>query len=148
MTYSDYVAAIRSRLNDAVLYEQLAEEAAELAQAALKAARIMRGENPTPIKWDEARDNVIEECVDVAICENVLKIPTIHSLYSKKLKRWYERLTEAEKNEKEHPTSHLNCETIKPEPKPCSTAIKEFWEGLSDTMDMDKDRIFGMLFYK
>lgn len=31
------------------MLEQLAEEATELAQAALKAARILRKENPTPV---------------------------------------------------------------------------------------------------
>lgn len=37
----------------AAMLEQLAEEAAELAQAVLKGARIERGENPTVTK-DEA----------------------------------------------------------------------------------------------
>ena len=31
--------------------EQLAEEAAELSQAALKLARVLRGENPTPVNY-------------------------------------------------------------------------------------------------
>ena len=35
-------------IGTAALLEQLAEESAELAQAALKMARKMRNENPTP----------------------------------------------------------------------------------------------------
>ena len=38
---------IRS-LGEPALLEQLAEECSELAQAALKLARLERGENPTP----------------------------------------------------------------------------------------------------
>jgi hypothetical protein len=34
--------------------EQLAEECAELSQAALKLARLHRGENPTPVTEQEA----------------------------------------------------------------------------------------------
>ena len=35
-------------IGSAAMLEQLAEESAELAQAALKAARILRDDNPTP----------------------------------------------------------------------------------------------------
>lgn len=40
---------IIDEIGEAACLEQLAEEAAELAQAALKMARIIRGENPTPL---------------------------------------------------------------------------------------------------
>lgn len=39
---------ILEMIGTAALLEQLAEESAELAQAALKMARKLRGENPTP----------------------------------------------------------------------------------------------------
>lgn len=42
-------------------YESLAEECTELAQAALKMARLIRGENPTPIKRGEAETNLQQE---------------------------------------------------------------------------------------
>lgn len=48
--------------------ELLAEECTELAHAALKLARIKRGENPTPTTEEEAIDNLIEEMADVGIC--------------------------------------------------------------------------------
>lgn len=47
------------------MLELLAEESAELAQAALKLSRIIRKENPTPMREDEAVRNLIEEMSDV-----------------------------------------------------------------------------------
>lgn len=47
------------------MLEQLAEEATELAKAALKLARIFRAENPTPVTKDEASKNLIEEINEV-----------------------------------------------------------------------------------
>lgn len=52
---------IAEKLPVPALLEQLAEEAAELAQAALKYARILRGENPTPVNVYKAHANLIEE---------------------------------------------------------------------------------------
>lgn len=46
-------------------YEQLAEECNELAKAALKYARILRGENPTPVTRTEAMEAISEEWSDV-----------------------------------------------------------------------------------
>ena len=50
------------------MYESMAEECVELAQAALKVARTLRGENPTPISTNEACDMVREEFTDVINC--------------------------------------------------------------------------------
>ena len=47
--------------------ELLAEECTELAQAALKTARVLRGENPTPTTLDEAVNHLAEEMADVEI---------------------------------------------------------------------------------
>ena len=41
------------------LLEQLAEECGELTQAALKLARLRRGENPTPKTEKECRDALV-----------------------------------------------------------------------------------------
>ena len=59
---------MRDRIGDAAMYEQLAEECAELGQAALKMARGLRKENPTPMTETEASDMIIEEAADVLIC--------------------------------------------------------------------------------
>lgn len=45
--------------------EQTAEECTELAKAALKLARVMYGENPTPVTKRKAQEDVIEEYSDV-----------------------------------------------------------------------------------
>lgn len=47
--------------------ELLAEETSELSHAALKLARIVRGENPTPVKESEAVTHLAEEMADVGI---------------------------------------------------------------------------------
>ena len=80
---------------------QLAEEAAELAQAALKMQRILMGTNPTPVTPEEAKSNLIEEAVDVDLCLTVLgyEDPDIHysrDLYEEKRERWEKRITEAQ----------------------------------------------------
>lgn len=56
---------IAKEIGVAALYENLAEEAIELAHAALKTARALRNENPTPITTNEADNHVLEELQDV-----------------------------------------------------------------------------------
>ena len=56
------------------MLEQFAEECTELAQAALKQARILRGENPTPVTEVEAHNNVIGEFTDVIQCAMELNL--------------------------------------------------------------------------
>ena len=56
------------QIGEPAMYEQLAEECTELAKAALKMARIIRNENPTPVTATEASDMIIEEAADVLIC--------------------------------------------------------------------------------
>lgn len=85
---------------EAVL-EQLAEESAELAQAALKLARKMRGVNPTPKEEDECWDNLIEEMADVQVCWEQLDLgfgvrKVIHDIAQEKTERWAQRLAAKE----------------------------------------------------
>lgn len=65
MTNFEY---IQNNLPKAEILAQLAEEAAELAQAALKLRRALDGVNPTPVSVDEAFNNLIEEMADVDLC--------------------------------------------------------------------------------
>lgn len=51
---------------------QLAEEASELAQAALKLRRALDGTNPTPKSVAECEANLTEEIADVTIAIDVL----------------------------------------------------------------------------
>lgn len=90
------------KLPKAALLEQAAEEAAELAQACLKLARIYRGENPTPVTEDKATSNLEEEAADVYLCLSALNevgynlsFDALYDRMSAKLDRWAQRLEEA-----------------------------------------------------
>lgn len=54
-----YIKYIRKNLSEREILEQLAEEASELSQAALKAIRALKlSSNPTPLSCLEASDNL------------------------------------------------------------------------------------------
>ena len=86
---------IITRLPAASLYEQLAEECAELAHDALKLARIIRQENPTPQTKVETTQHLIEELSDVSLVCDVIGIEPDQEIKARKLQRWAERLEEA-----------------------------------------------------
>ena len=50
---------------------QLAEEASELAQAALKLRRALDGTNPTPKSVEECEENLLEELADIKVAFTV-----------------------------------------------------------------------------
>ena len=59
---------ISDLLDDKELLCQLAEEAAELSQAALKLRRAIDGKNPTPKTFRECKSELNEEIADVRLC--------------------------------------------------------------------------------
>ena len=79
---------------------QLAEEAAELAQAALKERRTLTNENPTPKTYQNAHTDLLEEVADVYVSLgellNLLDWEIVTHTRAEKEKRWIERLKEAE----------------------------------------------------
>ena len=81
--------------------EQLAEECAELQHAALKMARKMRGENPTPAPLELISANFNEEIADVMVCIDALiqagvaDNEEIAKVMEKKDGRWAERVEKA-----------------------------------------------------
>ena len=84
---------IKSRLSNRALLEQLAEESAELCQAALKAIRVGCNENPTPLTIEQAGKNLAEELFDVLIVADILGVvPGIAPNDDPKVIRWAERL--------------------------------------------------------
>ena len=102
MSIIDDIRCIRENTQEAALYEQLAEEAAELAHAALKLARVLRQESPTPVTPIQAEMAVEEEYNDlltVAIVATAAKQENL--MIEAKLARWAERLKEAEQHEQE-----------------------------------------------
>lgn len=91
---------IRDQIPEEELLAQLAEEATELAHAALKMRRVVDGKNPTPVRLSEAWANLQEEISDVFLCLTVLEINPVDQEYlvsmQKKLDRWVGRLREKE----------------------------------------------------
>lgn len=72
----------------------LAEEASELAQAALKLRRVFDKTNPTPTKEEEAIEHLWEEIADVKLYVSMLDVNPreISRFMSEKQKRWESRL--------------------------------------------------------
>lgn len=80
---------------------QLAEEASELAQAALKLRRVLDRSNPTPKSFFECMKNIEEEIADVHGCISALENSglrlnwnLIEDIKIKKESRWEWRLLE------------------------------------------------------
>ena len=65
---------ILEKIGKPAMYELLAEESIELAFAALKMARILRGENPTPRTERDVSKDLVEEVTDVKMCLDELDI--------------------------------------------------------------------------
>ena len=97
---------VRDHLPTAELLAQLAEEAAELAQAALKLRRVYEGTNPTPVTQKDALAALREEYADVRLCLKVLDIlgtpGPVYDLMDRKLARWCSWLLEADAGGEAH----------------------------------------------
>lgn len=87
---------VRNNLNETDILLQLAEEAGELAQAAAKKARIILGNNPTPVTSQQADLDLIGEFADVLVCYSTLfsncKDEQVMLEAKRKLDRWVTRL--------------------------------------------------------
>lgn len=87
---------IKEYLGESEMLCQLAEEAAELSQAALKLRRALWCNNPTPVTVEEARVNLIEELADVHNVSNLLleadDVVEIYDIVWRKRERWLKRL--------------------------------------------------------
>lgn len=68
-----YIREIKGNISERALLEQLAEEASELSQAALKLIRAAgMSDNPTPVGAEQAAAQMLEETVDVLNCLTLL----------------------------------------------------------------------------
>ena len=84
----------KEMIGAAPVYEQLAEECTELAKEALKCARIIRNENPTPVSISDAQKRLTEEFTDVILCAEDLNLHADPAIRMAKFTRWYNRLEE------------------------------------------------------
>ena len=82
---------IIEEIGEAAMLEQLAEECTELAKAALKMARIIRKENPTPVTEKDAIANIREEYTDVVQCAGELSLTVDEEQMARKHERWEKR---------------------------------------------------------
>lgn len=98
MTDFEKMRYVREHLKSPARYEGLAEECVELAHAALKLARIFRGENPTATNVMDAGEDVYEEAADVLLYLRVIELEdtNLDARQRRKLERWYYRLKEVE----------------------------------------------------
>lgn len=106
MTDLEYIA---ENLSDEDILCQIAEEAAELAQAALKLRRAITQTNPTPVKMEEALDGFFEEYGDVeGACavfaeKNRLNGKDVFELLARQIEskydRWVKRIKEGKKHD-------------------------------------------------
>lgn len=87
---------IKQHLPQDELLAQLAEECAELSQAALKLRRALTGINSTPVTAEDARKNLVEETADVynvlGLLLDAVDNAEIYSIIRRKRKRWLKRL--------------------------------------------------------
>lgn len=90
------IMKIIEEIGEAAMLEQLAEECTELAKAALKMARIIRKENPTPVTEKEAIDNIREEYTDVVQCAGELSLTVDEEQMARKHERWEKRVRDRE----------------------------------------------------
>lgn len=94
------IDVIREMMPLAEVMTQLAEEASELAQAALKYRRTLSNSNPTPITRREAEEKLLEEIADVKLCLHVSGFEAVrHKIQvnrtiTAKSQRWLQRLSE------------------------------------------------------
>lgn len=104
--FFDNIVTVQNLLDRRTLLEGLAEEAAELSQAALKLIRAEKmNSNVTPVDVEEAEKQLLEEIADVRCYLNALEVNYQGSVFmnilmTQKMKRWVERL-ESVGNEKE-----------------------------------------------
>lgn len=86
---------VREQLSASDQFGQVAEEAVELAHAAMKMQRVLNGTNPTPVTEKEAMGKVMEEICDLYNALEVLKLDVslkYEGIRKKKMARWVDRI--------------------------------------------------------
>ena len=94
--YKENLTLIRVSVPVAALYEQLADEASAVTQAALKMARSIRGENP-PSDENTRLDilsHLQEEIMDLMLCCDVVCLDQNEHIAKIKAQRWVNFLKE------------------------------------------------------
>lgn len=144
MSDIEYIA---SKLSREELLCQLAEEAAELAQAALKLRRAITGTNPTPVDCYGACGKLLEEIADVRVAEQVyistatkdgdMLARSLACIMENKTTRWAGRLRNA---------ANTNREPVTPTVAPTDTPTGIAWISVEDRLPEDaRERVLVKL---
>lgn len=106
--YSQNIEYIIEHVSEHRLYEQLAEECCELAQAALKMSRYLQKEDSVAMTKEEIHSKIVEEMTDVFVCLDTLyqKQGIDMELAAKKVNRWKNRIDEIMITDPEEAISH------------------------------------------
>lgn len=81
----------------AAIYEGIAEEAAELAAAAAKMGRILRGQNPTGINYDECKGRVVTELTHLSMYTSDIGLFPNNVIADQAKQRFIDRISSAKK---------------------------------------------------
>lgn len=142
----DLLNLIRERKTPDYLYRQLAEECAELAQAALKVVRAQNGE--TPEKLEDAMDHYIEELADVFVmtgianCDlNAVQAKKMYNIIEYKRERMAERLISRGKTQKA-PAKNAEMD-FKEMGAEIGQKAKGIMEGLCNSFGIDWAELMG-----
>lgn len=145
-------------LTSAEILAQTGEEAAELAQAALKLRRALTGENPTPKSIAECLDDLQEEFADVLVCIQAFCdaydktgsfdsnewIETALDIVDKKADRWVQRLIEAHESTylvyigTEEPLVDVVCVTGATGVVDAADRAKKVYQQMHPNVDLEK----------
>lgn len=105
---------ISESLSDAEKWGQLAEEAAELSQAALKMQRIFMAMNKPRKTYEECISNVYEEIADILVCLDVLGISDsadeINRIRREKEQRWARGIRRMKQMKEPKPVGICACD--------------------------------------
>lgn len=83
-----------NEIGESAMLEMFAEELGECQHEALKLARVLRGENPTPKTEKEIRASLREEWSDVVQCSKELNLDVNWNQIEAKRKRFEQRWAE------------------------------------------------------
>lgn len=120
MTWDEKMDYLRANLTAEDTWGQLAEEASELAQAALKMQRYVVGTNPPRKAFADLISDIVEERGDVLICLELLHFGTVEDLFGpggkkayleEKLDRWIRcvKARKVDRSELEAARSHCDA---------------------------------------
>ena len=90
---------IKTNIPKAAVWEQLAEELGEMQHHAIKAARVLRGNNPTPCHLQDEMLESEKELGDVLNCVRLLDLHHDETEMKLKMIRWWKRIKDSQEEQ-------------------------------------------------